>query len=163
MENEFHHKSISYQILDNKSSYNLIEVQENEYRKNISIYFSRILKYKKMGYLLNKNPHAMMDYLVSTCCFNRIDNYHRCNVCDKDYPDNYPFFLNCNIFLSYNNFNKLAKRYDLGIYDEIYRDQKRSLSNPVKDEIIALALHPDRIMKILKIANDSHYNISKYI
>ena len=98
MENEFHIKSISYQILDNKSNYKLIEIQENEYRKCMPIYFSRILKYKKIGYLLNKNPHAMMDYLVSTCCFNKIDNYDRCNVCDKDYPEKHPFFLNYNIF-----------------------------------------------------------------
>jgi hypothetical protein len=163
MENEFHIKSISYQILDNKSNYKLIEIQENEYRKCMPIYFSRILKYKKMGYLLNKNPHAMKDYLVSTCCFNKIDNYYRCNVCNKDYPENNPFFLNCNIFLSYKNYNRLAKRYGLGIYDEIYRDQRRSLSNPEKLEIYAAALHPDRIMKILELSNDIPWNIDKYI
>ena len=116
-----------------------------------------------MGYLLNKNPHAMKDYLVSTCCFNKIDNYYRCNVCNKDYPENNPFFLNCNIFLSYKNYNRLAKRYGLGIYDEIYRDQRRSLSNPEKLEIYAAALHPDRIMKILELSNDIPWNIDKYI
>lgn len=163
LNDDFHHKTVSYTILNSVNSYKLIEIQENEYRKSTPIYYSRVLKYKKLGYLLEKNPHAMIDYLVSTCCFNRIDNYDKCSTCNKKFSEQYPFFLNCNIFLSYKNFSKLAKRYNLGVHEEIYRDQKSSLSNPEKEEIIAMALSPERIKRILEVAKDSYLNINKYI
>jgi hypothetical protein len=163
LHDDFHHKTVSYKILNSVNSYILIEVQENEYRRSMPIYFSRVIKYKKLGYLLEKNPRAMLDYLLSTCCFNRIDNYDKCNLCNKKFSEKYPFFLNCNIFLSYRNYDKLAKRYNLGVHEEIYRDQRTSLSNPEKQEIITMALSPERIMKILEVAKDTYLNINKYI
>lgn len=163
MDNEFKTKAITFKILKEVNNMSLIEVTHYEYRKSDSIYFSRILKSNLLGYLLDTNPFNIPNYLVTTCCFNKMEHENICPHCNSTYPEKNKFFLNCNIFLSYTYYTKLTKKYNLGITEEFYRDQRLSLSKLEKDEILSVALSPFRIKKILEVANDSWTNIDKYI
>ena len=152
--------SLSFSLKHKIRDYQLIEIEEREYRRSYPIYYSRVYRYKLLGYLFEKNPFTKSDYLLSTCCFSTMDTRFNCTKCEKKSDS---VFLNCRIFLSYSTYKKLAKKHMLDETEEFMRDQRTMLSNPEKQEIISMALHPDRIFKILKISKDSWTNLENYI
>jgi hypothetical protein len=169
--NNFYYKSLQYKVLEKNNDLTLIQIKENEFRsckektkdKKPTMYYSRIIKYKLYGYLLKKNPHAMLDYILCTRCFEKINNFDNCSNCTNDFNNcEYPFFLNSIYFFSNKYYTMLVKRYKLGVHEEHYRDQRNNMSNTMKQEIYAAALHPDKIQRIIDITNDFE-NIEDYI
>lgn len=160
VESEFEIFSVSYKILKKVNDLQLIEVQENSYKRSYPIYYSRIFRYRLLGYLMDETPFTKPDYLNSTCCFDIMNEQFICNKCNKKSSG---IFINCRIFFSHNYYKKLEKKYNIDFTEEFIRDQKRGLSDPEKEEIIANALCPERVMKILRLSNDHWTNISKYI
>jgi len=162
----FHYKGIQYKVIKKEQSMMLIEVEEKEFRKESikesMLYYSRIIRYRMLGYILENNQHAMLEYIVCTGCFIPIDNYMKCNNCNMSFNKPNPFFLNCNLFLSSKHYNSKKNKFNLGIIDEIYRDQRQNMSNPLKQEIYAAALHPDKIVRILQLTNDLEH-LDNYI
>lgn len=160
LEDDFKILETSYKICGKIRTYDLIEVEVHEYRRNYPLYYSRIFRYKLLGYFFDKNPFNSSDCLNSVCCFSTMNKQFECIQCNK-LSDK--VFLNCRIFLSYASFKKIEKKYNLGETEEFMRDQRVSLCNPIKEGIIELAMHPDRIMKILDLTNDHWANLYKYI
>jgi len=54
------------------------------------------------------------------------------------------------------------KKYNLDNIYEVYRDQRYTIPSMLKQEIIAAALHPDKIERILDLTNDLE-NLENYI
>ena len=161
---EFHIKSIKYKNLGKYDNLDLIEVQENEYRKDDFLFYSQIIKYRLLGYLLPNNEHSLRNYFSCTGCFYKIDNYEKCNICELDFSKSKtPFFLNCNYFTQYKLYEKYRKKYELGIFEEFLRDQRTKICNPIKFQIIEKALHPNKIMRILELTNGDLENLENYI
>ena len=165
---DFYLRCFKHCLLKNIDDLTLLEVQENEFRrdnfqKENILYYSRIVKYRMLGYLLANEEHILNKYFLCTSCFQRISNYEICSTCDTRFDDKEkPFFLNCSYFTQYSLYNTYKNKYDLGILEEHVRDQRTSICNPLKQEIIMNALHPNRIQKILDLTNDLE-NIDKYI
>jgi hypothetical protein len=87
----------------------------------------------------------------------------KCDACEKDYSENDFYFINMNNLFSLKEYFFLKKRFNLGFISEVYRDQRISMNNCMKEEIVQKALHPDRICKILELTNDHWSNIDNYI
>jgi len=158
----FYYRSFQYKTHINIGDFSLIEIQQKEYRKEQKLYYSNIKNYRLFGYLLKNNPHAMLDYIVCTGCFEKVTNYDTCTTCNKDFNEDNSFFLNSVYFFSYTYYNELKEKYNLATIDEIYRDQRHNLCNPLKQEIYAAALHPDKIVRILELTNDLEH-LDNYI
>jgi hypothetical protein len=140
--------------------YVLEDIPSTDYK----IYFSRVIRYRLMGYLLENNPHTLMDYLLCTKCFERINNYEACVICKTEFRHKYPFFLNCNYFYNHKEYKQLQRKHNLQVIQEYYRDERMSMFyEDIEEDIIKIALHPDRIDKIHYLTNCSIEDIDKYI
>ena len=73
----FYYRSLQYRSILTVTDLTLIEVQEKEYRKENKLYYSSIKIYRLFGYLLENNPHAMLDYIQCTGCFEKANNYEK--------------------------------------------------------------------------------------
>ena len=147
-----------------KNNFYLFEIKEYEYRKSDMLYYSRIITYRVMG-ILQKNMSLYSLFFPYDCsqCFNRMTNLQVCDNCNKHYDEDDAYFINVNQLFSSNEYNRLKEKFDLGFKSEIYRDQRTSMSIPMKQEIVEKALHPDRIEKILLLTNDDWMNLEDYI
>lgn len=157
------------QILKSKNrnstnQFYLFEIREKEFRRSDMLYYSRILTYRVMG-ILEKDVSLYSLFFPYECsnCFTRMTDRTVCDSCNKEYAENDFYFININNLFSSNQFNLLKRRFNLGFISEVYRDQRTSINSFMKEEIVKLALHPDRISKILEIANDHWCNIDNYI
>jgi hypothetical protein len=160
---DFYLRCFKHCFLRTIDDLSLIEVQENEFRRDDNIYYSRIVRYRLLGYLLPNKEHILNKYFLCTSCFQKVDNYKICAVCETNFEEKEkPFFLNCNYFTQFNLYNTYKNRYDLGIIEEFIRDQRSSICNPLKDEILMNALHPKRIQRILDLTDDLE-NLDNYI
>ena len=162
-ESEFYIRCIKHKELGKYDNLDLIEVQENEFRKDDFLFYSQITKYRLMGYLLKNNEHSLNKYFICTSCFQQVNNYEKCNKCNTDFTKKKnPFFLNCNYFTQYKLYNKYKDKYKLGVFEEFLRDQRTKISSPMKEEIVMKALHPNKIQRILDLTNDLE-NLENYI
>jgi hypothetical protein len=157
----FKHKNLGkYENLD------LIEIQENEFRRESSIYYSRIIRYRLLGYLLPNEEHSLSNYFLCTSCFQRIkdiENYKECSICETNFEEkDKPFFLNYTYFTDDTTYKKYKKEYNLGIIEEHIRDQRTSMCAPLKEAIIMESMHPRRIQRILDLTDDLE-NLDNYI
>lgn len=163
-DNSFYTRCLQYRIVKKVNDLTLIEIKEREFRSSSKprLYYSRILKYRLLGYLLENNPHAMIDYISCTKCFEKVTNYDTCATCNSDLNYENSFFLNCNYFFAHKYYSYLKKQHNLGIIEDICRDQRHNLCNNNKQDIYAAALHPDKIKRILDLTNDLE-NLDNYI
>jgi len=160
---DFYLRCFKHRNLGKREKYNLIEIQENEFRKDDHLYYSQIIKYRLLGYLLPNEEHILSKYFLCTSCFEKIENMEKCIICKKDFTkDDLPFFLNCNYFTQYKTYETYRKRYNLGVFEKFLRDQRTSMCNPMKEEIVMKAMHPDKIQRILDLTNDLE-NLDNYI
>ena len=190
---DFYYRSLKHKVLYKENELSLLEIEENEFRSSVTkpfiwcestsekyytpqsakekkfrrdnkIYFSRVIRYRLMGYLLENNPHTLMDYLLCTKCFERINNYEACVICKTEFTHKHPFFLNCNYFYNHKDYKQLQIKHNLQVIQEYYRDERMSMFyEDIEEEIIKSALHPDRIDKIHLLTNCSIDDIDKYI
>ena len=160
LDDDFKIFEISYKFLNRIREYQVLEVEEREYRRSYPIYYSRVYRYKIFGYFFEENPFSKSDYLSSTCCFSKMDNNFNCNKCNKKSKS---VFLDGRIFLSYKTCERIKKKNRLDFTEEFIRDQRIRMSNPEKQEIVTLAMHPERIEKILRLTGDNWTNITNYI
>jgi len=165
----FYLRCFKYINLGKYDNYNLIEIQENEFRRDnmneplFTLYYSQITKYRLLGYLLPNKEHSLSDYFLCTSCFQKINNMDICNNCYTDFTKHdFPFFLNCSYFTQYTLYDKYKQKYDLGIFEKFSRDQRISMCNPMKKEIVKVAMHPNKIQRILDLTNDLE-NLENYI
>ena len=93
-------------------------------------------------------------------CFNII-NSDKCKICNTD--ENDIFFININQIFNSNEYSKIKEKYNLGFQSEVLRDQRTSMCTPMKQEIIANALHPNRIQKIIDLTKCYWWDLDKYI
>ena len=115
--------------------------------------------------ILQKNMSLYSLFFSYDCthCFKKMTNLHECDYCNKRYDENDAYFINVNQLFSSVEYNRLKEKFDLGFKSEKYRDQRMSISNPMKQEIVEKALHPDRIDKILVLTNNDWRNLENYI
>jgi len=153
----------SKKIRSNNNFY-LFEIREKEFRRSDILYYSRILTYRIMG-ILQKDITLYSLFFPYECsnCFSRMISTSICDSCNKEYTEDDFYFININNLFSSNIYNLLKDKYSLGFVSEVYRDQRTSMNNFMKEEIVKKALHPDRISKILDLSNDSWLNIDNYI
>ena len=178
-ENEYHNITIRSKLIEryslssilktNRKSntfFYLFQIEESEYKRWDEIYYSSLKSYRIMG-LLEKSffPFFYIFPLYCSKCFTKLeDNYISCSHCKCNFEkDDIPYFININQFIPSVDFRNISEKYKLGFLPEYYSDQRNKLCNPIKEEITELALHPDRILKIVKLSNDSWVNINKYI
>jgi hypothetical protein len=149
---------------NSKKQFYLFEIREKEFRKSDMLYYSRILTYRIMG-ILEKNISLYSLFFPYDCsnCFSRMSCTSVCDSCNKKYTEDDFYFININNLFGSNEFNLLKKRFNLGFVSEVYRDQRTSINNFMKEEIVQKALHPDRISKILEMSNDHWHNLDNYI
>ena len=161
---DFYLQCFKHRNLGKHENLDLIEIQENEFRRDDHLYFSRIIKYRLLGYFLPNEEYSLHNYFLCTSCFQKIDNYETCSVCKTDFTDKEtPFFLNYSYFTDNTVYNKYKKKYNLGVIEEHIRDQRTSMCAPLKEEIIMNAMHPRRIQRILDITNCYCGDIDNYI
>lgn len=177
--NDFFHNTIQcslierypiHQIFESKNkrnsiSFYLFEIQENEFRKSNTIFYSRILKYRCLGLLENNIfPYSLIYSIQCSKCFNKMETYDICNFCKRICEeDKYPYFININQIIASAEYNRIKNKYNLGFHSEIYRDQKLIMCNPMKQEIFAKALHPDKIQRIFDITKCYFTDLDNYI
>jgi len=163
---DFYLQCIKHKNLGKYDNLDLIEIQENEFRRESSIYYSRIIRYRLLGYLLPNEEHSLSNYFLCTSCFQRIEsgeNMDRCSLCEIIFSEKEtPFFLNYSYFTDNSIYKKYKNKYELGVIEEFIRDQRTSLSNPLKEQIIMESMHPKRIQRILDLTNDLE-NLEDYI
>jgi hypothetical protein len=164
MENEFRYESINIQIKQKINDMNLITIIHREHRKDSTMFFSKIDIYNQIGYIFNNSFHLLKQYMKCINCYSNYDNDIECKYCAYKYSESKPcFFLNCRNILPFKIYKKLQKKHNLNTLYEAYYDQRYVMHIGMKEEIIARALHPNRIEKILALTNDSWMNINKYI
>lgn len=143
----------------------LFDISECEYRKDNYLYYSRIINYRVIG-LLYKNDSVDRNINMLSCsqCFQKVETVDKCNSCETIFSNSeYPYFVNVNQIVGSPHYSRLKKKFNLGLHDEYYRDQKHSLCKPLKLEIFQKALHPDRIEKIFELTNCHWYELDDYI
>ena len=161
---EFHYESIQIQIKDIIKDMNIIKVTHREYRKDNTMFFSKYTEYNQLGYVFNNTFHLLKKYMKCINCYSNYDNDEVCSFCQYKFNENkYCFFLNCRNILPSKQYNKLKNKYNLNNINEYYYDQRKTISSFLKGEIIANALHPDRIKKILMLIDTNSQSIDKYI
>ena len=177
--NDFFHNTIKCSLIErysiqqifestnkrNSISFYLFEIQENEFRKSNTMFYSRSLKYRYLGLLENNIfPYSLIYSIQCSKCFNKMETYDICGLCKRICKEEqYPYFININQIIGSNEYNKIKTKYNLGFDSEIYRDQKNTMCIPMKQEILANALHPDRIERILDITKCHFTDLDKYI
>jgi len=163
---DFYLQCFKHKNLGKYNNLDLIEIQENEFRRESSIYYSRIIRYRLLGYLLPNEEHSLSNYFLCTSCFQRIEsaeNINRCSLCEINFSEKEtPFFLNYSYFTDNTIYKKYKKKYELGVIEEFIRDQRTSLCNPLKEAIIIESMHPRRIQRVLDLTNDLE-NLEDYI
>ena len=160
---DFYLQCFKHKILGKYHNLDLIEIQENEFRRESSIYYSRIIRYRLLGYLLPNEEHGLSNYFLCTSCFQRIESAEECSVCEINFSEKKtPFFLNYSYFTDDTTYKEYKKIYKLGIIEEYIRDQRTNLSNPLKEEIIMESMHPRRIQRVLDLTDDLE-NLEDYI
>ena len=160
---DFYLQCFKHKILGKYDNLYLIEIQENEFRRDTSIYYSHIIRYRFLGYLLPNEDNILSAYFLCTSCFQRIENLEECSMCETIFSEKEnPFFLNYSYFTDANTYKEYRKKYNLGIIEEFIRDQRTSLSNPLKEEIIMESMHPRRIQRVLDLTDDLE-NLEDYI
>lgn len=162
---EFRYESIGVIIKEKVSNnMNLIKVVHREHRKDNEMFFSRICEYNQLGFIFNNSFHLLKKYMKCINCYSNYENDDKCNFCKYEYSELNPcFFLNCRNIMPSKTYNNLRKKYNLNTISEYYYDQRNIMNKFMKEEIIANALHPDRIEKILSMTNDKWENIDNYI
>uniref|UniRef100_A0A6C0IJ76 Uncharacterized protein n=1 Tax=viral metagenome TaxID=1070528 RepID=A0A6C0IJ76_9ZZZZ len=162
---DIHHMfNIKQKENDKRIPFYLFDIKENEFRKDDNLYYSRIINYRVIG-LLNKYDFIYKNIFTLNCsqCFQRLESYDICKTCEANLKYiEYPYFVNINQITGSLHYNRLRTKFNLGFQGEIYRDQRHSLCNPIKLEILEKALHPDKIAKILELTNDLE-NLENYI
>jgi hypothetical protein len=161
---EFRNESIEIKIKENIKDMNIITVIHREYRKENTMFFSKYIEYNQLGYVFNNTFHLLKKYMKCINCYSNYDNDEVCRFCQYKFNENkFCFFLNCRNILPTKVYNNLKIKYNLNTINEYYYDQRKRIHETVKNEIRAMALHPERIKKILELTNDSWSNINKYI
>lgn len=142
----------------------IINIIIKECKKDDTIFYSKNIMYKQMGYIFNNTFHLLKNYMKCINCYANYDNDIQCKFCNYKYEENNNcFFLNIRNLVPSNEYKILKKKYNLDYVYNCYYDQRYFMNNFMKEEIIANALHPYRIQKILHLANDNWYNLDKYI
>lgn len=161
---EFHYESIQIQIKDIIKDMNIIKVTHREYRKDNTIFFSRMSEYNQLGFVFNNSFHLLKKYMKCIICYSNYDNDIKCNSCGHIYSKSKNcFFLNCKTIVPLNIYNELKKQYNLNTLNEYYYDQRHKMHSFLKEEIIASAFHPHKIKRILELTNNDWSNLSNCI
>ena len=164
MENEFNYESINIEIKQQINDMNIISVTHRTHRKDESMFFSKISIYNQLGYIFNNSFHLLKNYMKCIKCYSNYKNDNQCEYCGYKYSvSKNCFFLNCRNIMPSKVYKKLRIKHNLNTLTEYYYDQRHVMSDFMKEEIYANALHPERIEKILALSGDSWMNISKYI
>lgn len=142
----------------------IINIITREFRKENTMFFSKISMYKQMGYIFNNSFHILKNYMKCINCYSNYENDDKCNYCDFKYSNNKNcFFLNIRHVIPSKEYIIIKNLFNLDYIYNYYNDQRFNMDIFMKQEIISNALHPDRIEKILKLTNDEWYNLEKYI
>ena len=161
---EFRYENIQINIKTQVNDMNIISVIHREYRKENSMFFSKYTEYNQLGYVFNNTFHLLKNYMKCINCYSNYENDEVCRFCQYKYaPNKYCFFLNCKNIMPLKVYKNLQKKYNLNTINEYYYDQRHVLHSVVKNEIRELALHPERIRKILLLTGDTWLNVDKYI
>jgi hypothetical protein len=164
MENDNSYNSIEITIKEKINDMNLINLIHREYRKDDMMFFSRITEYNQLGFIFNNSFHLLKKYMKCINCYSNYENDYQCPYCNYEFSENKnSFFLNCRNIMPTRTYNNLRIKYNLNTINEYYYDQRRIINRFLKEEIIASALHPDRIEKIIYLSGDTCFNIDKYI
>ena len=164
MEYEFTYEFIGIDIKEKINDMNLITITHREHRKDNSMFFSKINIYNQIGYIFNNSFHLLKQYMRCINCYSNYTNDIQCEFCKYEYSEGKNcFFLNCRNILPLKIYKSLQKKYNLNNLYEAYYDQRRVMTNFMKEEILANALHPERIEKILRLANCNWVDLHKYI
>ena len=90
---DFYLQCFKHKILGKYDNLYLIEIQENEFRRDTSIYYSHIIRYRFLGYLLPNEDNILSAYFLCTSCFQRIENLEECSMCETIFSEKEnPFF-----------------------------------------------------------------------
>jgi hypothetical protein len=159
-----HYETLEVEIKDKINDMNLITITHREYRKDKTMFFSKISIYNQLGYIFNNSFHLLKQYMRCINCYSNYDNDTECTYCAYKYGNLIPcFFLNCRNILPFKLYNKLKRKHNLNTLYEAYYDQRHKMSISMKQEIVAKALHPERIEKILLLTNCHWLDLDDYI
>ena len=160
----FEYENIDIKIQKRIKDMFIINIVLREYRKENSMFFSKLTSYNQMGYIFNNSFHLLKEYMKCINCYSNYENNEKCTYCNYTYSnDKNCFFLNCRHIIGPSKYSKLKIKYNLNTNTSYYYDQRHKMNTIMKQEIYAISLHPDRIEKILNLSNDSWINLDDYI
>lgn len=164
MINDFNYEKMEVKIKVKINDMYLIEIKHREFRRSSSMFFSKISEYNQLGFVFNNSFHLLKKYMKCINCYSNYENNEKCTYCNYEFSEcKNCFFLNSRSIMPTNTYKNLRKKYNLNTLNERYYDQRHKMSTHTKEELIAKALHPDRIEKIIALSKDSWINIGKYI
>lgn len=158
------YESIEIEIKQKINDMNLITITHREHRKDKTMFFSKIDIYNQIGYIFNNSFHLLKQYMRCINCYSNYDNDTQCKYCAYKYTESKAcFFLNCRNILPLKLYKKLQKKHNLNSLYEAYYDQRHKMNISMKQEIVAKALHPDRIERVLRLTNCHWLDLDEYI